>query len=368
LASDSPGLNFSGNQPFEPLPPPVGVHPFHVTLGSVLGATAVAAIQSRGRVDFHVMGDTGGINNPTPQQDVAFALEADLKPATAANAFSPSFLYLLGDCVYFNGQPSQYYGQFFEPYTHYTAPIFAVPGNHDGDPIDATQSTLDGFLQAFCTLTPQNIPASRDSGRTTMTQPNVYWTLEAPFATVIGLYTNVPEHGRLDDTQIAWLHQELAAAPAKTALLVTMHHPPLSGDDHHGSSQYMLDLLDAAMRASGRVPTLILAGHVHNYQRFSRTLTVNGTAHTLPYVVGGAGGYHNMHTMAADAAAAHLPWPMPTFPGVTLEAFNDTHYGYARLTATATSLSVEYVAVAPPPGVDARTMTPTIVDTFTINL
>jgi hypothetical protein len=175
LASDPPGLNYSGNQPFEPLPAPVGVHPFHLTLASVLGASAVAAIQSRGRLDFHVMGDTGGINNPAPQQDVAFALESDLKPATTADAFSPSFLYLLGDCVYFNGQPSQYYAQFFEPYTHYTAPIFAVPGNHDGDPIDATQSTLDGFVQAFCTLTPQNIPASRDSGRTTMTQPNVYW-------------------------------------------------------------------------------------------------------------------------------------------------------------------------------------------------
>jgi hypothetical protein len=147
-----------------------------------------------------------------------------------------------------------------------------------------------------------------------------------------------------------------------------MHHPPLSGDDHHGSSQYMLDLVDVAIHASGRVPTLILGGHVHNYQRFSRTLTVNGTVHAIPYVVAGGGGYPNMHTMAPDAAAAHLPWPMPTFAGVTLQAFNDSHYGYGRVTATAASITFEYVAVARPPGVDARTVTPTVVDTLTMSL
>jgi hypothetical protein len=130
----------------------------------------------------------------------------------------------------------------------------------------------------------------------------------------------------------------------------------------------MLGLLDAAIHASGRVPTLILAGHVHNYQRFSRTLTVNGRAHTIPYVVAGGGGYPNMHTMATDAAAARLPWPMPGLAGVTLEAFNDTHYGYGRLTATATSIALEYVAVARPPGVDARTVTPTVVDRMTVGL
>ena len=45
----------------------------------------------------------------------------------------PSFFYHLGDVVYFTGARSSYYDQFYDPYLHYAAPIFAIPGNHDGD-------------------------------------------------------------------------------------------------------------------------------------------------------------------------------------------------------------------------------------------
>ena len=362
LASDPPGSNYSGNQPFQPVPPPVGIYPYHLDLASVLGASAVEAIRVSGKMDFHVMGDSGGINAPLPQTDVAAALEADV---ASGGPFTPSFLYLLGDCVYFNGQPSMYYAQFYEPYTHYNAPIVAVPGNHDGDPIDATQSTLDGFLQAFCTVTPQNNPVSLDSGRTTMTQPNVYWTLDTPFATIVGLYTNVPEHGRLDDSQIAWLKNELRSAPAGKALLVTMHHPPISADSHHGSSQYMFDTVDQAVAAAGRAPSIVLAGHVHNYQRFTRTV---GGGAQIPYVVAGAGGYHTLHTMASDAATAQLPWDMPGLQNVTLDAFDDKNYGFARVTVTPTKLSLSYVQVAPEGGVAPSAITPRSEDTFTLDL
>lgn len=51
----------------------------------------------------------------------------------------------------------------------------------------------------------------------------------------------------------------------------------------------MGDALDVAFDASGRVPDLVLSGHVHNYQRFTRTLT---SSQTLPYIVIGNGGYH----------------------------------------------------------------------------
>ena len=52
-----------------------------------------------------------------------------------------------------------------------------------------------------------------------MTQPNVYWTLETPFVTFIGLYTNVPEGGWMDNNQIAWLQSELTAAPQNNSLV-----------------------------------------------------------------------------------------------------------------------------------------------------
>jgi hypothetical protein len=367
LAGSPPArASYSGNQPFQPLPPPAGQYPYHLDLASVIGGDAAAAIAAAGTLDFHMMGDTGGINSPLPQEDVAQALELDI--ANQSADFAPRFLYLLGDCIYFNGQEEEYYKQFYEPYAHYNAPIFAIPGNHDGSPADPSQSTLDGFLQNFCTLTPQGNQQSGDSGRTTMTQPNVYWTLDTPVATIIGLYTNVPEHGRLDDNQVSWLNQELSTAPSGKALLVTMHHPPISGDDHHGSSQYMSDLLDSSMRSSQRVPDLICAGHVHNYQRFTRQAAAVSAPGTIGYLVAGSGGYHNLHAMAADVTALTLPAGFPGSPDVTVDAYDDSHYGYVRVRVTQETIRLQFVQVARSPGVATQDITPTVVDEATIQI
>jgi hypothetical protein len=365
LAGNPPArAAYSGNQPFQPLPSPVGPYPYHLDLASVLGDDVVAAISSAGELDFHMMGDTGGISSPIPQEDVAQAIELDI--ANQPDGFNPRFLYLLGDCIYYNGQEENYYAQFYDPYAHYNAPIFAIPGNHDGDPIDPSQSTLDGFLQNFCTVSPQGNPQAGDSGRTTMTQPNVYWTLDTPVATIVGLYTNVPEHGRLDDNQIGWLNQELSVAPKGKALLLTMHHPPISGDDHHGSSQYMSDLLDNSIQSSQRVPDLICAGHVHNYQRFTRQASALSAAGTIAYVVAGTGGYHNLHTMATDVSALTLPAEFPGSPDVTVDAYDDAHYGYIRVRVTPATIRLQFVQVASSPGVSPQTITPTVVDDTTI--
>ncbi len=87
LASDPRASARAGSQPFEPLPPPTGTYPFHLALEEVIGASAVAQITES--LDFHVMGETGGINNPTPQLDVATALERDLT-VSGTGAFDPS--------------------------------------------------------------------------------------------------------------------------------------------------------------------------------------------------------------------------------------------------------------------------------------
>ena len=126
----------------------------------------------------------------------------------------------------------------------------------------------------------------------------------------------------------------------------------------------MFGAVDQAVAASGRSPDAVLAGHVHNYQRFSRTVQVGGSPVDVPYIVAGAGGYPNLHTMASDAAAAKLPWQMPNFPGAILEAFDDTHFGYGRMTVTATELSFDYVTVVPRAQVTTATISPIVVDQF----
>src|SRR5262249_34670071 len=144
----------------------------------------------------------------------------------------------LGDVVYFNGQSNLYRYEFYEPFQHYQAPIFAVPGNHDGDTHvrsgdpAVTEPTLTGFLQNFCDTQPR----FRFPYRPTMTQPYVYWVLEAPFLTLIGVYSNVDGEldGRGTNEQLRWLKQQLDAAPRDKCLLVAVHHPPYSLDTSHG--------------------------------------------------------------------------------------------------------------------------------------
>jgi hypothetical protein len=103
--------------------------------------------------------------------------------------------------------------------------------------------------------------------------PNVYWTLVTPFATIIGMYTNVPEGGSIDSTQQQWITNEFATAPTDRALILALHHPIYSFDAYHSGSSKMADVLENAIRDTGRVPNLVLSGHVHDYQRIEQSIS-----------------------------------------------------------------------------------------------
>jgi hypothetical protein len=94
--------------------------------------------------------------------------------------------YHLGDVVYYNGESKEYYPQFYEPYQHYQNPIFAIPGNHDGDPSpDGNEKSLDAFVRNFCATSKDVTPDAGEINKSPMVQPNVYWTLEAPYVTSV---------------------------------------------------------------------------------------------------------------------------------------------------------------------------------------
>ena len=124
--------------------------------------------------------------------------------------------------------------------------------------------------------------------------------------TIVGLYSNVEgsldARGRMD--QQHFLNTQLQAADATKKLIVAVHHPPYSLDSVHGGMPDILNAIDQAVEASGRVPDAVLSGHVHNYQRFSRVVG----AKTIPYVVAGAGGYAN------DVGSLHKLQPELTAP------------------------------------------------------
>ena len=324
-------------------------------------------IKGAGKLVFHCVGDTGGIYGTAAQEAVAHAMETQIQSAEAPDR--PAFFYHLGDVVYFNGLRHLYGVQFYEPYKYYPALIFAIPGNHDGDTRTQKgdepdhEKTLTGFIENFCASQPEH----RDAYRETMTQPYVYWTLEAPFATIIGLYSNVDGSldGRGTNEQQHWFEGQMRAAPADKCLIVAVHHAPYSLDTDHGGSPAILAALERASSQSERWPDAVLSGHVHNYQRFTRE--VNGRQ--IPFVVAGAGGYANdrksMHQIQLDAEGQPVPpgKPFPTtVEGVVLESYEETNPGFLRLTVDAETLTGEYFSV---PFDDAPPAHP--VDSFQLN-
>jgi acid phosphatase type 7 len=347
-------------QVFQPLPPPTGRAPFRLELASVLGQPAVDAIEQAGTLVFHTVGDTGGVTSPQAQQIVVDWIEHDCETLEPA----PPFFYHLGDVVYFDGERYRYYDEFYEPYLHYPEPIFAIPGNHDGDiGIPPVGNSLDGFMVNFCSETATVTVDARDVARPAMTQPNCYWTLLAPLVTIVGLYTNCPEHGVVEQDQADWFAGELAAADPGKALIVALHHPPYSADAHHGASEPMQQLLTDPFAKAGRIADLVLTGHVHNYQRFS-VPQPDGSA--LAFIVAGAGGYPNLHYMAhVDGAPPPIPWTDPG-TGVTLENYNQEHrHGYLRLTVTPEQIEGVYTTVPRPQ--ESWTNGPVAqIDTFTV--
>jgi hypothetical protein len=348
-----------GNQRFQPLPTPTGNPPYHLRLEEVLSSDELEKIVNRQRIVIDFLGDSGGIREPVPQQLVANALEST----------EGDFLYHLGDVVYFYGQSEEYYPQFYEPYQHYRHPIFAIPGNHDGEPAPRdNEKSLEAFVRNFCAASKDITPDAGDVNRSPMVQPNVFWTLETPYAIIIGLYTNVPQGGVIKEDQAKWLENELINAKNDNndrAILISLHHPVFSMDRYHSGSQAMLDLLDSTFENTGVTPDAVLAGHVHNYQRFTRT---QSNLKKVPYIVAGAGGYYNLHWMQEGVYSMQLPAKVPDRVDVILEKYVDNRHGFLKMEITPDKLIGNYYAVPNPHESWHASLVPSQVDHFEFQL
>jgi hypothetical protein len=340
-------------------------------LAAALGASGkdvVAQIERAGRIVFHSLGDTGSTRGPESQSRVADKMVADFDDTDPKEV--PSFLFHLGDVIYSFGEAEYYYDQFYEPYRDYPAPIFAIPGNHDGmvSPL-ATRPTLQAFYENFCTAgqEPHRTAEAGDLARTAQIQPGVYFTLEAPFVRILGLYSNCLEDpGVISDqggtypnvgkAQVAFLTAALNRIKAEKfagAVIVAVHHPPYVAQmkapgkasrnaGQHGGSLLMLKDIDAVCQQTGVWPHAVLSGHAHNYQRFTR----HKDGRETPFVVCGNGGHALVRLTKKGDPAIRVPVDQPTLAhggdAVTFESYDFTDYGYLRVTATAAQLRIEY--------------------------
>jgi Calcineurin-like phosphoesterase len=348
-------------------------------LADVLGSSAVQQIQSAGQVVFHSVGDTGGVKEPSHQFAVADAMTANLTGKAYASGL-PSFFFHLGDVVYFFGQERYYYDQFYDPYRDYAGPIFAIPGNHDGvlfqgEPVPYS---LQPFYENFCSKQPSNDPAAKGFARTTMTQPGVYFTLNAPFVKIIGLYSNTSETtgvlsgGAAGSAQSRFLLAQLQSAAAQRkqkggspfALILAVHHPPFTISLDHFPSPQMLQEIDDACVTAGIWPDLVLSGHAHLYERYTRVMNSDGRQ--IPYLVAGNGGYFDL---SKPKTGKNGELPKTGVVGndgkgnaLTLAAYDENAFGFLRITVNSGSIHGESFAV------DEMTRLSSVIDQFTLDL
>jgi len=344
------------------------------------GKDVVAGIQKAGQITFHVAGDSGASNVRKYPDEIRVSDQVTNDYHTSPAATRPSFLFHLGDIVYDFGESQYYYDQFYEPYRNYPAPIFAIPGNHDSFVVPSTppdQTPLTTFTRNFCSPKPVVTPEAASLHRTAMTQPGVYFTLDAPFVRIIGLFSNALEDPGLisseggkwksvPDFQLAYLAAQLQRIKSENypgAVLLATHHPAFSYSPpaksggtggNHSSSTQMLREIDTICKAQGVYPHAFLSGHAHNYQRYTRTVKFAGNNYDVPFIVCGDGG-HNVNPLvqARGGKAAQEPTngssvnymdtkPAVSTGGLLLEKYDDKTYGYLRITVNKQQLQIGF--------------------------
>jgi hypothetical protein len=353
-------------------------------LASVYGAHGtelIHQINSAKKIIFHALGDSGATTSGKKYKNelgVADQLTMDCHTADQANR--PAFLFHLGDVVYDFGEAQYYYDQFYDPFRNYPLPIFAIPGNHDSfitPGIPQAQQPLKTFARNFCSPDLVVTAEARSLHRTAMTQPGVYFTLDAPFVRIIGLFSNAledpgvisSEDGKwpsVPNFQLSYLAAQLKQikdTSYKGAVLLAVHHPPFSyappptgpgkGGDHSSSSD-MLREIDTICKSAGVYPHAFLSAHAHNYQRYTRTIKFAEQEYDVPFVVCGDGG-HNVNRVVQGSKGHPAVEPnngiavdyLETNPavetaGLILEKYDDSNYGYLRITVDSELLRIGF--------------------------
>ena len=365
--------------------------------GSNHGPLVTKKIQQAKKIVFHAVGDSGASDSHKYVNDELRVCDQVTMDSTGADdANRPAFLFHLGDVVYNFGESRYYYDQFYDAFRNYPAPIFAIPGNHDsfivpGTPDDEKPLTI--FQRNFCSPQPVITPEAGSLHRTAMTQPGVYFALDAPYVRIIALFSNALEDpgvissegkkwSEVGDDQLAFLSAQLNRIKKenyKGCVLLAVHHPPYSYSPepkkgkggNHGSSPAMLKQIDEICLKAGVYPHAVLSAHAHNYQRYSRTFEFGGRQIDVPFIVCGDGG-HNVNLLVRKG-----PEPYPTSrvdyleskdaaikaKELWLEKYNDSQYGYLRVHVDEKELAISFHQVGA-----TRTIAQSRYDMVTVNL
>lgn len=351
------------------------------------GSDVINTINAARSITFHMIGDSGATAAAKYMSEikVSDAVTNDFHTSSAANR--PSFLFHLGDVVYNFGESLYYYDQFYEPYRNYPAPIIAIPGNHDSFILPGTakgDEPLTIFTRNFCGTATVVTKEAGSLHRTCMTQPGVYFALDAPYVRIIGLFSNALEDpgvissettkGKakwptVPDHQLDFLTaqlQQIKSSHYQGAVILAVHHPPFtyspqvgaSGGGRHYGSPIMLSEIDAICQQTEVYPHAVISGHAHNYQRYTRKLKFTGANYSVPFIICGDSG-HNVTALTSATFGKKVPEPADNldvtymdkstiFPGtnLTLNHHDQTNSGFLRVSATSKQLTITFNPVS----------------------
>lgn len=235
-----------------------------------------------------------GLARKSPAQSYKFALFGDCGQGTTSqqqvanqvNKLKPDFIFVPGDIVYSRGRISEYREKFYPVYNAEQLPLLrtrlmlAVPGNHDTATVDLTKypdaqayyyywnQPLNGpdvnavGQERKFEGDPADVQAALKNGGDNMKRMgsysfdygNAHWTV---LDTSTYLEWSEPQ---MRD----WLEKDLRAAQSATWRFVSMHHPPFNSSKAHFREQHVRQLVDLFEKYD---VDLVIAGHVHNYQR-----------------------------------------------------------------------------------------------------
>jgi hypothetical protein len=253
-------------------------------------------------------------------------------------------------------------------YTLEQAPIPAIPGNHDSFTIPETPTAAEPlkiFARNFCATEPVVAPEAASLHRTSMAQPGVYFTLDAPFARIIGLSSNALEDpgvisseggnwAGVPDLQLAYLTAQLQRAKSekyKRAVLIRVHHPPFTyapgaggsgaGGNHSGSTTKLRNI-DTICQAEGIYPHAFRSGHAHNDPHYDG-----------PSIVCGDGGHDVDALVQANTSTQNPPSrPRDSCSNITMTATSAIWVSLSTSSSSASAFSK--------PGPPARRNRPSI--------
>jgi hypothetical protein len=236
-----------------------------------------------------------------------------LVPAIRSLSAETDLMIVCSDVIYPTGDVNDYPQKFFEPYSGYDKPIYALPGNHDW------YDQLQGFMFAFCHRQPPEgmeprlpwllgrlwrrpKPVSartrerRDAfaGRPDPPQPGPYWVMDLGPLALVAIDTGIC--GELDREQGDWL-QRVSRRIDKPKVLLTGKPIYVDNAYHPGPVEQRDFTVDQVVREPTHRYVAAIGGDIHNYQRYPVRLS---DTQQIEYLVAGGGGafMHATHRIA----------------------------------------------------------------------